>query len=316
MFPYAVLLIILAGSVVVGALVGGWRKLAERYPAGAAPPLDEERYHATSVRTGWGLLGSAYFSSCVTVGVSSRGLSLALWAPFRLFHPPLFIPWEALERCRSIEHYRAPRTLVTLRDGGDLTVTGQAAAAIFRYAAERGLAEGAAQLAHASDTPDERGAPPGLKRVRSGLIEQWAMTCRRFGFEAAVTALVALILLTYANSIDNRERAAQQDAEAHGVVVPAVVAGHSLKSRWGRRSVLVVVQGVERTTAVFEDRPLTRGTPVRVAWVPNDPARIYIVGARPWTWWAQTRPLLRLIAVVSLVVGLGGFLLNTRVAPE
>jgi len=40
---------------------------------------------------------------------------------------------------------------------GDLTVTGQAVATIFRHAAERGLAEGAAQLAHAADRLNVRG---------------------------------------------------------------------------------------------------------------------------------------------------------------
>jgi hypothetical protein len=78
------------------------------------------------------------------VGVSTGGLSLALWAPFRLFHPPLFIPWEAVEGCRSIEGYLGKWTRVTVRGGGSLTFTGQAAKAICRHAGQRGLAEGAA----------------------------------------------------------------------------------------------------------------------------------------------------------------------------
>lgn len=151
LFPYIVLLLIVAGSVVfVGVMAGtgGWRSLAERYPAPVGPPLDEERYRFTSVRTGWGLFGTALYQGCVTVGVGSRGFSLALWAPFALFHPPMFIPWEALERCRSVEWPRGgPLTQITVRDGGELTVTGRAGAAIFRYATERGLAEGAAQPA-------------------------------------------------------------------------------------------------------------------------------------------------------------------------
>lgn len=111
--------------------------MAKRYPALAVPPLDEERYRFASMRSGWGLFWSSYFGNCVTVGVSSRGLSLAVWAPFSLFHPPLFIPWEALEKCRRIEHYRqGPWTLVTLREGGNFTVTGRAAEAVFRYAAD------------------------------------------------------------------------------------------------------------------------------------------------------------------------------------
>lgn len=149
--PYAALLVFVAVSVlVVGVMAGagGWRALAARYPVPAAPPLDEERYRFTSIRTGWGLFGTAYYGSCVTVGVGSRGLSLALWAPFALFHPPMFLPWEALESCRSVEWPRGgPLTQITVRDGGELTVTGRAGAAIFRYATERGLAEGAAQPA-------------------------------------------------------------------------------------------------------------------------------------------------------------------------
>ena len=104
--PYVAVPVFAAVSVVVGGVmagVGGWRALAERYPAPVAPPIDEKRYRFTSMRTGWGMFGMATYQGCVTVGVSSRGLSLALWVPFRLFHAPLFIPWEALERCRRIE---------------------------------------------------------------------------------------------------------------------------------------------------------------------------------------------------------------------
>ncbi len=152
--------------------------------------------------------------------------------------------------------------------------------------------------------------------MRSNFFEHWAATCRRFGLEAVVTALVALMLLAYANSVDNSERAAQLDAEANGMVVAAVIEGHSFKGRWGRRSARVVVQGVERITAVFEDQPLTRGTAVRVAWAPADPTRIYIVGARPWTWWATMRPLFRVIAGVALLVALTGLLSNLRFSWE
>jgi hypothetical protein len=132
--PSAALLVFVAVSVVVGGVMaglGGWRALAEQYPAPEAPPLGEERYRFASIRTGWGLFGMATYQGCVTVGISSQGLSLALWAPFGLFHSPLFIRWEALERCRSIEwHIRGQLTQITVRDGGNLTVTGQAAAAI------------------------------------------------------------------------------------------------------------------------------------------------------------------------------------------
>jgi len=141
------MLVFIAMSVLVGAAMagaGGWRALAERYPASGAPPSEEERYRFSAIRTSGGLLGTATYNSCVMVGVSPRGMSLALWAPFRLFHPPLFIPWQAVESCRRIEHYASPWTQVTVRDGGTLTFTGRAAEAISRHADQRGLGEGAA----------------------------------------------------------------------------------------------------------------------------------------------------------------------------
>jgi hypothetical protein len=147
--PYAAvaMLVFIAVSVPIGAAMagaGGWRALAERYPALNTAPLKEERYRFTSIRTGGGLLGTATYESCVMVGVSPQGLSLALWAPFRLLHPPLFLPWEALESCRSIECLWGKATLLTVRDGGNLTFTGRAAVAIADYAAQRGVSGGAA----------------------------------------------------------------------------------------------------------------------------------------------------------------------------
>jgi len=139
------------------------------------------------------------------------------------------------------------------------------------------------------------------------------MATRRFGLGAAVAAVAALVLLANAYRVDNRERAAQQDAEAHGVVASAVVEG-SMRNKQDRTRVLVVVQGVERTTAVFANRPLTRGTAVRVAWAPADPTRIYIVGARPWTWWAAMRPLFLTIAGASLLLAVAGLLLDLAFA--
>jgi hypothetical protein len=133
---------ILVGAAMAGA--GGWRALAERYPPPRATSLPEERYRFTSVRTAGGLLGTATYKNCVTVGVSTGGISLALWGPFSLFHPPVFVPWIAVESCRTIEVYGAHATQLTVEHGESLTVYGQAAAAIARSSAQRGFAGGAA----------------------------------------------------------------------------------------------------------------------------------------------------------------------------
>jgi hypothetical protein len=140
---------------------------------------------------------------------------------------------------------------------------------------------------------------------------------RRFGLGAIATVLVALALLANSYRIEDRELAAQRDAEVHGVVVPTVIEGALWSGGQNQTRVLVVVRGVERRTSVFAGHPrLTRGTPVRVAWAPADPARIYIVGVRPWTWWAAKRPLFGTLAGVSLILAVTSLLLDLTFARE
>jgi hypothetical protein len=125
------------GSALAGA--GGWRELAARYPAPAVPPPDEVRYRFSSLRTAGGFIGVATYESCVNVGVSARGISLALWAPLRLFHPGLLVPWDAIESCRSSEVYGRRSTRFTVREAGSVTVYGRAASAIAEWASRAGI---------------------------------------------------------------------------------------------------------------------------------------------------------------------------------
>jgi hypothetical protein len=160
--PYLALMVFIAISVLYGGVMagmGGWRILAERYPMPVAPPMDEECFRFASMRTAWGLFGTAAYQGCVEIGVGSRGISLALWAPFRLFHPPMFIPWEDVEKCRISEWFRGTQLMqITVRDGVELSVTGRAAPVLFRYASERSLTGDASQRRRASDSPDRRTA--------------------------------------------------------------------------------------------------------------------------------------------------------------
>lgn len=130
----------IAFSVVVGSVMGGaggWRSLANRYPAQSAAAPGEERYRFSSMRTSGGLVGTSAYNSCVTIGVAARGISVELWAPFRLFHPPFHLPWDAVENCRVVELIGGSLTHLEIRGGGTLTVGGRAGAAIARAAAER-----------------------------------------------------------------------------------------------------------------------------------------------------------------------------------
>jgi hypothetical protein len=128
---------VVVGSVLAGA--GGWRSLARRYPARSGGDPGEERFRFSSMRTSGGIVGTAGYGSCVTIGVGPRGIAVELWKPFALFHPPFHLPWEAVERCRVVEWPSGSLTQLGIRDGGTITVAGRAGAAIAREAAERGL---------------------------------------------------------------------------------------------------------------------------------------------------------------------------------
>ncbi|MGH7551484.1 MAG: hypothetical protein ACREMQ_00475 [Longimicrobiales bacterium] len=127
------MVIFAAVSVVLGsflATAGGWRRAAYRFRAPAALPEATAHFRFVSMRMTGGLLGVASYHSCVTVGLSENGISLALWAPFRLFHPPLFIPWAAVEDCRPRPTISQDNVQIILRGGGGFQVYGRAATAL------------------------------------------------------------------------------------------------------------------------------------------------------------------------------------------
>ena len=66
--------------------LSGWSSLAERYRTGGAP--DGERLAWTS-----GQIGGVSFRSCLNLTLAPGGLFLVPLLPFRLFMPPLLIPW-------------------------------------------------------------------------------------------------------------------------------------------------------------------------------------------------------------------------------
>jgi hypothetical protein len=65
----------------------GWRSLAYEYPWPKSLRPAEQTIFG-SLR-----MNSAYYSSCVTIGVDAAGIYLVPILPFRLFHGPILIPW-------------------------------------------------------------------------------------------------------------------------------------------------------------------------------------------------------------------------------
>jgi len=74
----------------------GWSSLAEFYRADR--PFVGKRWHFIRIR-----VGRIRWSGSLTVGANHEGLFLAPMAPYRIAHPPLFIPWPEV----SVEWRRA-----------------------------------------------------------------------------------------------------------------------------------------------------------------------------------------------------------------
>lgn len=88
--PFAVLIafpLMWCGVLWFLAYLGGWSKLAENYRA-------ETLEQGTAFRMRSGKVGIVNYGSCLTLTVCDSGLGLAVMLPFRIGHPPLFIPWS------------------------------------------------------------------------------------------------------------------------------------------------------------------------------------------------------------------------------
>ncbi len=77
------------GICLVLARLGGWSRLAARFPAQAPP--GGTRFSMQSAR-----IGLVNYNGCLTIHTSPEGLHLAIWALWRLGHPPILVPRDAI----------------------------------------------------------------------------------------------------------------------------------------------------------------------------------------------------------------------------
>ena len=70
------------------SLMSGWARLAKIYPARAK--FEAEQWHFVSGQ----LRNFVSYRNCLTVGANADGMHLSILLPFRVGHPPLFIPWS------------------------------------------------------------------------------------------------------------------------------------------------------------------------------------------------------------------------------
>jgi hypothetical protein len=127
--PWIVLLMLAFGWPLVTAtlaILSGWRRLAERFPA--PPIVDGEKYASQSLRLS--LLGS--YNRCVHVTVGEKGLHMVPMILFRLLHPPILIPWTDISACERRDFLFMKRTRITVGTplGREIDVSGRVAPAI------------------------------------------------------------------------------------------------------------------------------------------------------------------------------------------
>lgn len=96
------------------SFLSGWGKLAKRYPA--EREFDGQRWTWQSAQ-----MGVVGIRGCLTAGANREGLYLAMMLPFRFRHPPLFIPWRAVQPVpkqmlffRGVEFRVGPEPVVTV----------------------------------------------------------------------------------------------------------------------------------------------------------------------------------------------------------
>jgi hypothetical protein len=89
--------------------LGGWWELARRFKN--ADDIDGERFRFRSGSLGWGVFPVNY-GSCLFATVGRGGFSLSILFPFRFMHPPLLIPWSAVERCEQVRFWFVRHTAV------------------------------------------------------------------------------------------------------------------------------------------------------------------------------------------------------------
>ncbi|HYI74452.1 MAG TPA: hypothetical protein VEW90_04210 [Gaiellaceae bacterium] len=119
--------------------------------------------------------------------------------------------------------------------------------------------------------------------------------------------IAALAGIGYGIKLEQDAVAARDAAVADGITQSARVLG-SLTSKQERTRVRFTVESVEHVLSVFPDRAYYEGLTIDVAYLPDNPRRLYIVGARPWNWWTAMRRFFVVAAVLAGVVSIGAAL--------
>jgi hypothetical protein len=77
------------------AMLGGWLQLSHDYRADRNFSGKQWWFQSAGFRF------SANYGSCLIIGANSEGLRISVLFPFRIGHPPLFIPWSEFSITRG-----------------------------------------------------------------------------------------------------------------------------------------------------------------------------------------------------------------------
>jgi hypothetical protein len=97
-FAVVVFPIFWGGTLLLLSYIGGWSRLAEHYRSDRSEW--GKMFYLRSARVGW-----VGYGSCLTFGVSGAGLHMSVLFPFRVGHPPLFIPWGEFHNVYEKRHF-------------------------------------------------------------------------------------------------------------------------------------------------------------------------------------------------------------------
>ena len=101
------------GTCALLSLMGGWHRLAAKYRS--TSEIDGEKYRFASMSLGTGFFPVRY-RNVLFVTVGRTGITLSVNFLFRVLHPPLLIPWSAVETVRPETSWLATHTAVYLHD--------------------------------------------------------------------------------------------------------------------------------------------------------------------------------------------------------
>lgn len=100
------------GVCLILGLTSGWRSLAARHPA-----RGDEPSHSLTV---WGMIGVVSYKGVLHLAPTHVGLDMRVMPLFRVGHPPLLVPWQAIRVEGEQAGFRGTYTKVRLGEGGPL----------------------------------------------------------------------------------------------------------------------------------------------------------------------------------------------------